>query len=934
MRRTTVTAKTIVTRSASALALATAFLATPALAQVAGPDATNSSPEQEAGAGESGGESEIVVTGSRIARAGFDQPTPTTVIGDVELRQGARESLQQALNEQPQLRNTTSSSSTIANTASGVAPVDLRGLGSVRTLTLVNGRRFVGDNNLNFVPTNLVERVEIVTGGASAAWGSGAVAGVVNIILNDKLEGLSVAAQTGVSSRGDGFRYGFDGSFGTSFAGGAGRFIIGAEYVNDERIGPEGMKDRPWYGADFVAVPGGRRITPNVSTNLVVAGAPVTFGGTILTGPLAGRVFNPDGSVRPSTSADAINVFETLAVRSPLERVAGYARATYDFGDATVWADLSYGRSYVDQPFLPDTASGSLAFAISASNPFLAPSVRAQLAPGSSFLVGRLSADTAFLQFEATRETVEGAIGVNGAVGAWKYRAHYSHGEIDSRQTVGNSFISGGAAGGRFARAINAVQTPGGIVCAVNADASPANDDPACVAFNPFGVGAASQAARNYVTGTQRLDGTTKLDVVAAEIQGDPFSLWAGPVTVVVGVEARREEQTNVNGEQDRQTALDAFRNPVSTFGTPLFFSPVSGSVTVKEAFGETLIPLSDAEGFKVELNGAARYSDYARSGGIWSWKVGGTAHLFDTLLLRGTRSRDIRAPNVTELFQQNTLNIRQVNDRDTSRCVVANGCNARPTITLLTSGNQDLVPEVSKAWTAGGSISPAFFPGFNLSVDYYDIEIEGAIQAPDTADITVACLQGDTASCALVDRSANGTITTVRAINANIASFQTNGVDIEASYLLRVPGLGGTVRLRGLASYVDKLLFQTPACIATNTCRETAGSVGDTVVNGVPHWRGNLSATYQGDALGLDLRVRYVGGGKFDKLDTTIVNNEIKSRTYVDAGAQFKVGDQFTLFTNVRNVFDRKPPLSIQLGGIHYDTIGRYFTAGARVKF
>jgi outer membrane receptor protein involved in Fe transport len=454
------------------------------------------------------------------------------------------------------------------------------------------------------------------------------------------------------------------------------------------------------------------------------------------------------------------------------------------------------------------------------------------------------------------------------------------------------------------------------------------------VPFNPFGFGAPSAEARAYVTGTQSLDTTNKLDSAAFEIQGSPFALWAGPVTIAVGAEARWEEQTSTNGELDRMSLPGTGGLPASIFGTPLFFTTTSGRTNVKEAFGEALVPLLDTEQFKAELNGAARYSDYNRSGGIWSWKIGGTVHLFDTLLLRATRSRDIRAPTIGELFAQNSLNIRLVVDRDTSRCIVANGCNPNPQVTLLTSGNPDLVPEISKTWTVGGSFSPSFLRGFNLSVDYYDIDIGGAIQAPDTQDITVACLQGDTASCALVDRAANGTITTVRARQANIASLRTSGVDFEASYALRVAS--GTLRLRGLASWVDKLLFQTPSCIATNTCRQTAGSVGDTVIGAVPHWRGNVSATYQDDTYGFDLRARYVGGGKYDAspAGANIVNNDIDARIYVDVGAQFKVADRFTFFGNVRNLFDRNPPLTVQLGGAIYDSIGRYFTAGARVNF
>lgn len=912
-------------RTGGMLALAIG-LADAAAAQTAAAQA-DETPAEQAGEGESGTEEEIVVTGSRIERAGFDQPTPTTVLGTAEIRQSAQQSLQQVLNEQPQVRNTTNPGATVANTGSGTAPVDLRGLGSSRTLTLVNGRRFVGNNNLNFVPLNLVERVEVVTGGASAAWGSDAVAGVVNIILNDDLEGVSLGASTGISTRGDGFQYSFEGAFGTNFAGGNGHFMIGAEYLRNRGIGPRGINSRPSFGADFVNIGNGQReLRPDVNTNLIVAGSPVTFGGTVLTGALAGQVFNSDGTLRAQQPGDALNVFETLGVQSPLERLGSYARLSYDVGAAKFWVDGAYGKTKSNQPFLPDTAGAVLATSISAANPFLNPQIRQQLAAAGqpSFLLGRLSRDTFLLAFDADRETREVAVGVDGELGsAWKYSAHFSHGDVKSKQRLDNSSIPA-----NFSRALNAVTSNGQIVCGVNVDANPNNNDPGCVPFNPFGEGAASPAAIAYVRGTQSLNSVTKLDSAAVEIQGDPFSLWAGPVTVAIGAEARWEEQTQRNGDLDRANSATGG----SIFGTPLFRSPVSGGFNVKEGFAEALVPLLDSDAVKFEVNGAARYSDYSRSGGIWSWKVGGTTRLLESLLLRATRSRDIRAPNIGELFAVGTLNLRVVNDRDRAGREGTPGYNPTPQIRLLSGGDPNLVPEISKTTTIGGSFSPSFFKNFNLSVDYYDIKIGRAIQVPDTADITAACAAGDEVSCGRVTRNASGTITEVRATFANIANVRTSGFDIEATYLLpmsQFSSLPGTLRFRALATYVKELVFQTPS-----NSRDAVGSVGDTIISGIPEWRANFSATYQSNAIGLDARLRYVGGGQFDAAQTNIVNNSISARTYLDLGAQFKIMKQFTFFTHVRNVFDKDPPLTIQLGGANYDTIGRYFTAGVNLNF
>ncbi|GMM92590.1 TonB-dependent receptor domain-containing protein [Qipengyuania sp. MTN3-11] len=857
----------------------------------------------------------IVVTGSRISRDGFDQPTPTTVLGSTEIRQAAKVNLQQVLNEQPQVRNTVSPTGTIGNTASGTAPVDLRGLGSARTLTLLNGRRFVGDNNLNFVPTSLVDRIEIVTGGASAAWGSDAVAGVVNIILDDDFDGLTIGASAGISSRHDGERYGVDGAFGTSFADGRGHFIIGAEYVDDSGIPMSGRRDRPRLGAGLVAIGGGQvELQPDVNTDLF----PISQGGTILSGSLAGQAFNSDGTLGPYTLADASSLYDSLIVASPLERFSSYARATFDItNNIEVWVDGAYGISDVRQPFFADPAGSILAFQVATSNPFLNPGVRAQLlgAGEAAFVLGRFSTDSFVLDFDARRENIEGAIGISGELGSgWRFDAHFSHGQIENSQRFFNSPITA-----NFQRALNAVNSGGQIVCAVNADGNAANDDPACVPFNPFGQGAPSQAAIDYVTGTQMTDSVNKLDSLAASVQGEPFSLWAGPVSIVLGVEARWQEQEQTIG------ALNA----AGAFGTNVFSSALNGGTDVKEGFGEILLPLFNSENFEFDLNGAARYSDYNLSGGIWSWKVGGTARLFQDILLRATRSRDIRAPSIGNLFSVSAINIRNVVDNDTEGRTGTPGYNPTPRATIFTGGNPDLVPEVARTWTAGLSVSP--FDGFNLSVDYYDIEIGNAITAPNASDITAACAQGVTSACDAVIRDATGTITTVYATTQNIAQFATNGVDIEASYVTPLSWLAdipGVLRVRALATYVDELSFQTGF-----NQRQVAGDVGDTVLDGVPHWRGNLSLTYQSDDLGLDARLRYVGGGQYDST-LPIVNNDIDARTYLDLGAQFKVEDLFTFFMNVNNVFDVAPPLIIQTTNVHYDNVGRYYTVGARVEF
>ena len=904
-------------RCASALAMATALVASPAAF------AQDADPVVEEPAQDDARSAEIVVTGSRIDRAGFDQPTPTIVLGEDLLDQGARSNIQQALNDQPQFRPTVTPQVSGGNTSSGTAPVDLRGLGTGRTLTLINGRRFVGDNNLNFVPSNLIERVEVVTGGASAAWGSGAVAGVVNIILDDDLEGLTLGATTGLASRGDAMRYGFDGSFGTSFADGAGHFMIGAEYVNDEGI--LNRNSRPNLGSTGLApAPGGVALVEDVNF------ADTSVGGVILSGVLAGQTFNPDGTLRPFRGpdargvggADGVNLYDYVVAATPFERAAAYARVSYDVGFGTIWADATYGRVISAYPFFPDftIATGGVTppLTIQASNPFLSQGIRDRLAAAgeTSFTFNRLFAGPYTLEFDADRETIEGAIGIDGKFGSdWDYSAWFSHGEVDSNQQ-----LSGSRLAANFGNAIDAVSAGGQIVCGINADADPTNDDPACAPINPFGVGNVSAEALGYTTGTQQSFSTSKLDSLGVEVQGDLIDLWAGPLTVAVGFESRWEE---LSGSRTPETLAGGFALPV-------FVSDLSGDFDVQEGFGEVALPLLDIDdAVTLDFNGAARYSDYSSSGGIWSWKLGGTARIVNDILLRVTRSRDIRSPSINELFSQRSINIGPVVDDPSLRPPNAGpGYNANPAqVTSFTGGNPDLVPETSSTLTFGGSISPSFVPGLSLSVDYYDIEIEGAIVALSRDAVVQSCAGGNQDACDRVIRDSNGTITTIFSGFQNVASFETSGIDFEVSYLR--PLWNGNLRLRALANYVEKFVFDDGISRV-----DTAGDVGSSTPNAIPKWRANASVAYDADEFGTYARVRYVDGGKFNSaLDGVLINNDIESRTYVDLGVRFRVADRFTLSGDVTNVFDVDGPLS-PVGSNLYDIFGTYYTVSARVEF
>ncbi|APR54702.1 TonB-dependent receptor [Sphingomonas koreensis] len=886
-----------------------AIAAAPSRAQSSGDAAA-----QAADAAEDEAPAELVITGSRIDRAGFDAPTPTTVLSGDALLQGDRPSIAQVLNDLPQFRASTSPVTNFSGTASGSSPADLRGLGTTRTLTLLNGRRFTGAGDLNTVPQGLISRVEVVTGGASAAWGSGAVGGVVNILLNEKLEGLMIGAQSGVSSREDAFRYGFDASFGTKFADGAGHFMIGVQYMNDE--GVLDRDSRPNLGSTTLfSKPGGGRV---IAQDVNYSNASV--GGLITTGVLAGQTFERDGTLRPfrfgspndgssMVGGEGTSLRDETALSAPYQRLNGYARASFELGDAKLWVDGSYSRMWAEYPFYAESNRGGSSITVSRDNPFLPKAVRDRLiaANQTSFRMGRVFEDYGYRTFGYTRETIDAAIGIDGSFdgGKWRYSAYYGHGQLIDDRGYLNQKVDA-----NFTRAIDVVAHPvtGAPICRV------ALTDPAtaCRPLNVFGEGNADPAAVAYAfSNTAHVRNTTKLDTAAISLRGDPFSLWAGPVSVAIGAEARWESI-----ESSGLDPISAARG-FTTFN----FSELNGGFNVKEGFAEVAVPLLDQDFSKLEFSAAGRYSHYSNTGSVNSWKLGLTNRVYSELLLRVSRSRDIRSGSLSELFT----------NRSTTRSTVADGANGSYEIITYGGGNQALDPEIGETTTAGVTWSPSSVPGLSLSVDYFDIRIKGAISTLSGQDIITRCANGNTALCGQIVRGSDNKIAHIFATFVNLAEYKTHGIDFEASYNLPLSKLSaawpGTLKFRGLATYVPSLTTDDGVSKI-----EYAGEVGEALPFGTPKWRASGSLTYQDQTLSVDARLRYVAGGMWNSALKDLENNAIKARTYVDLGARVTI-DKLTLSLNVNNLFDVDPPLTTT-GQIHYDQIGRYFSTTAKIRF
>ncbi len=861
---------------------------------------------------------EIVVTASRIDRAGFEAPTPTVRLTAEDLSVGARPNIAAALNDMPQFRATSSPQTTGTNTGAGNAPVDLRGLGISRTLVLIDGRRVSSENDLNSIPSILVRSADVVTGGASAAWGSGAVAGVVNIGIDRRFTGAKIGAEYGISSFDDAEQKRFEAAWGTDFLEGRGHFVIGAEYLDNEGVVPKISRPRIGRWGQVSTNDGtGRFVTvPDVGF------ANAAYGGLIMSGVLSGKAFNPDGSLRDFDFGQQVGTStvggegpsndDLSPLVTPQQRFVAMASATYDVTDTLRFtADIRHAKMWNDYIWFGDHNRGDLQ--ISIDNAFLPTAVRdAMTAAGeTSFKMGRFNAET-YPRIDFERVTTQATLALDGELGggAWRWGAYYSHGEFEN-----NIDTPGFLLRTEYAQAVDSVLDPatGQAVCRVTLT----NANSGCVPINLFGLGAPSQAAMDYVTGTPQQRSTTKLDVGGISLRGEPFTLPAGDVSVAFGVEARRESIDQTVGELD---AAKAFR----TFS----FSAMSGEFSVKEAFAEVLVPVvRDLPVLNnLEFNAAARISDYDTTGSIWSWKVGATNEFFPGFRGRITQSRDIRSANLSELYTQTTTGYNNINDpaKNQTVYVLNNG-----------GGNPDLTPETADTLTIGVTYAPPSIPGLNMSLDYYNIKIDDVITTIAPQDLVNRCFNGNAALCSKIERNAQGDLIRTMSTYVNLAEYQTDGVDAEISYAAPLdrffPEAPGRVTARLVGTWVNSLTTNDGVSEI-----QYVKSQGYSFGLGVPEWRLNGSLGWKGDVFGANLRARYISAGDYNST-IKIVNNHIGSYTYFDLGATAdltRFGAQgVELYANATNLFDRQPPVG-SLFSPYYDVIGRYVTIGARARF
>ena len=939
--------------------------------------------EESAAAEKHRTDSEIIVTGTRVARGGFDAPTPTTMVSAEALSQRGLNNVGDFLNEMPSFRPSVSNqTNTQSSNLSGATFVDLRALGNIRTLTLVDGRRHVptaatGQVDMNLIPMAMIERIDVVTGGASAAYGSDAISGVVNVIMRRQMDGIKGDVSLGISEEGDNFERRASLAWGTSFGDGRGNVILGGEYVKSD--GVPTFFDRAWSarGDEIVAYATTRPAgTPSRIFASGVRYVNSLVGGVILgvnadTNPangvdvLRGIYFPTPGTVANFTygnesGGSSIDNSSSVGVHTrlghtlvlPINRHAAVAKIDYEVSDALkIFAEASYSKSGSDYggPIPRDTAvSGANAILIKRDNAFLPAQIAALMdANGiTQFYMGRSNPDfssTRIINENTTYRIVAGAEGELGGGWSWDVYAQYGHNTLSSQ--IQNMRIQQ-----NFLWAYDAIRVNGQIVCR-DTTARAAG----CVPLNLFGANAMSQAAINYVNGTQFQQIKISQRVVAANLRGEPFSTWAGPVSLAVGGEYREDTALSIVDSIARARGYN-FSNP----------QPYAGAFQTKEAYAEVVVPLAkDMPGFRsLEFNGALRYTDYQISGGVTTWKGGLTWEPLEGIRLRGTRSRDIRAPNSSELFSVTSTQSTLRNP--------FNGVSRSYQVIFQPSST--LAPEKSDTLTLGVVLEPKMLPGLSFSADFYNIEIKGAIASYGAQQILDNCYAEIQAGksgafCSNVALSGSGTSTEILSVTQallNLASLKTKGVDFELAY--RFNALGGRISARGYGSYVANLIsddglgvaptYNAAGIIQTKgSVIDRAGQVGgftsglNSGATSVPHLQLNASLGYTNDKFSTTFTGRWIQGGV---VDATLVQPgdkdynpaspisvgpmNVNSRFYLNWTGSVNVINsgkrKIQFYGVVNNLLNATPPFpATQVAGF-YDRIGRSFKVGVRFEY
>jgi outer membrane receptor protein involved in Fe transport len=919
---------------------------------------------------------EVVVTGSRVITNGNDSPTPVTVMQAEELNNIRPGTVADALYTLPVFQGSINQTNTTSPTgaAGGGNPtastLNLRNLGSTRVLVLFDGQRVVPTLSnqivdVDTIPQMLIQRVDVVTGGASAVYGSDAVSGVVNFVVDKNFNGIKADANMGVSSHSD------DRSYRAGIAAGAplfgGRGHVEGSYSYYDSQGIPLRTDRSTYNntAALGSVSGSTSLPGSAANPLEVfqnvRNAQTSFGGVISNGVLSGMNFATNGVLVPfvhgtktGTSNEEIGgdgAYNNDTVVGDLRYNQLYGRFDFDVSDDVKWHNSVFFNQSHNSSSTSTTALNPDTF--SAQNPFLAGPYQAQLAAaGQSTFQLRKTFDVGALPYPelvANETQYQINSGLEGKLGTYDWGVDLNYGESKMENTIYNNVNNQ-----RLAAALDVINVGGTTTCRALAN------NPGCVPFNAFGPTAASQDAINYVLGATDFTPRWRLMDTNGHFTGTPFNDWAGPVKVALSAEWREltYSATTTPGANPSTfancTGIAFNCTQGTTLNWNLSYAPRSAVTnTVKEAAIEFNAPLlSDLPFAKsLEFNGAARYTSYATSGDYWTYKLGLVWHVNDELTFRGTNSRDIRAPTLYELFRPEVDNPSTNTDYLTNTTYFA--------ISRDLPAPQDTA-EIALTHTAGVVWQPT--PSLSASVDAYRIHIDNAINQimGFNQQIQQLCYSsgGSSPFCALQTRP-SGNFTNTSPTNQvtawlnyfiNVATVETYGADFEVNWSGRAWDHRLNARLLG--TYQPHYIFAQPGQPAYDLGDVaipriqltgqanlpslrligilTAGVTDHFTVSLQEHWRNAMTLDEQSPP-----QEYWVAGPS---------GNHVPSFAYTTLNMQYDFEQKWgalSVYGNIRNLFNTPAPIAVDGGApsLGYAVsdeaglVGRYYTFGVRAK-
>jgi outer membrane receptor protein involved in Fe transport len=931
---------------------------------------------------------EVVITGSRIRQDEKGFANPVTTFSADAIVQSGKTNLADFLTQTPALLGSNTGNLTAGSNYDfgevGLNLLDLRHLGVDRTLVLVDGRRHVSGLagsaavDIDAIPTDLVEAVDVLTGGASAIYGADGVSGVVNFRLRKDFEGLTVRAQTGTSNEGDGNNLFAALTAGMNFSEGRGNLAFAYEYSSDDRVNDQDRSYlRPPKAAylfqnqdDLDDSPGVPDLVPyndvRYADSAPNGAVDVDFDflsdyqgdGNVYD---RGFVLENSGGYTQGGSSTPIDGYQG-DLFPELDRHIFNLLGHFDVNDKlTLSAEAKYVRSHALSLSQP---TYDFYLFMTPDNPFMPQAIRDAIVPGAAaeyfedpetpdgVQVTRDNYDMGINTEDTLRETLRGVLAANGDLSDHlRYEVSYVYGETRSRIVENNNRIEE-----NWLAAIDVVTDPdsGAPVCRSSLDPDAPPELAGCVPYDIFGNGVRDPDALAFVATDSVSHTKVTQQVVSGSLSGDfgsHLELPVGSIGFAIGAEYRRESSDS-NPAQEIEDGLTWVGQ----------IAPSSGSFDVKEIFAEINLPvLNDAPyADRLSFGAAFRASDYSTVGKTSSWKVDAVYAPVAAVTFRGTYAQAVRAPNISELFSPDTTafnfivdpcDINELNNgtgtRESNCAELLSAMGIDPTsfvpsnspqATLFTEGtfggNRDLREETARTWTAGVVLRPEALPGLSVALDWYDIKIEDAINTPEAEELAELCVDQPTIQndfCPGITRDpATGFIIGFDVRPDNVAAFRTAGLDMNFDYRLSTDSRGD-FNFHLVGGYLHRLEFvSSPGAEIDNDLDEQYN----------PKFSATLDASWKRGPLTLGYGINWFSQTDRFTRETLAGDPDYSDPRYFkvrqkwehEISAAYDVTESINVYGGINNLFDAKP--AFEYSSYPVSAMGRYYYLGAKMNF